>query len=304
MIRSRLLVVAFAIGLVAAACGDDDEPEATTSVAPAAPDDDEHHMDDMDHSDPEHNMEDMDHGDDGHHGGDGDAEADPADVESGFAALVNGHHAAIEPEPLDEATQAELDAQLAITREVAETYPTVADAVTAGYRRAGPFSPGLGAHYTRTSAEGLNADGVMSDADLRNPLSIIYTGTDPGDEIVGFMYYAMTADVPEGFAGDNDFWHYHTSVCIKAAEDGIDAPFGADVEVPEGLCEKAGGSMLEQTQYMVHVWTVPGYEVDEADGGVFGEVNRNVPCDDGSYHILEMEDWIEYPLNVCKNNPA
>ncbi len=296
--RARAMAAAFAAVLVFAACGGDDENDPAEE-APTTEAADDTTTTAMDHSEGE-----MEHGEHGHEEGDDHGDASAADVESGFASLVNGHHAAIEPTPLDAATQAELDAQLEITREVADMYPTVADATAAGYRRAGPYSPGLGTHYTRTSAAGLNADGVMDEEDLRSPLSIIYSGSDPDDHIVGFMYYAMTSDVPEGFVGDNDFWHHHTNVCIKMAEDGIDAPFGADTEVPPELCEKAGGTVLEQTQYMVHVWTVPGYEVAEADGGVFGEVNRELACDDGTYHMLPMEDWIDYPLNVCVSNPA
>ena len=44
-------------------------------------------------------------------------------------------------------TQKLLDEQLDQTRPFIEKYPTVADAVAAGYQRYGPFSPGLGAHY-------------------------------------------------------------------------------------------------------------------------------------------------------------
>ena len=45
-------------------------------------------------------------------------------------------------------TQKLLDEQLDQTRPFIEKYPTVADAVAAGYQRYGPFSPGLGAHYS------------------------------------------------------------------------------------------------------------------------------------------------------------
>ena len=47
---------------------------------------------------------------------------------------------------------------MAITKEVAATYPTVASVEAAGYRRAGPYSPGLGAHYTKVGPNELNSD--------------------------------------------------------------------------------------------------------------------------------------------------
>lgn len=304
--KLRVLATLFAASLAFAACGNDDNSDSSGSAAgdskssqaaadPAADGDGAtgHHTDGaMDHSDGA-----MDHG---------DATDSQADIDSGFAELKNGHHAAIGVEPLDAATQAELDAQLAITREVAALYPTVADAKAAGYRRAGPYAPGLGVHMVYYgSGAALNADGVMDEADLRTPLSIIYDDHTDAGKVVGFMYYSMAKDEPEGFPGTNDTWHYHTNTCIVAAADGgIDAPFGADTEVAPGLCEKAGGTMLEQTQWMVHVWTVPGYETSDADGGIFGEANRKLSCSDGTYHILPQEDWIEFPFNVCKSNPA
>jgi hypothetical protein len=218
--------------------------------------------------------------------------------DKGLSALSNGHHHVIGPEePLDPASRAELSRQIAITQEVAAQYPTIAAAEAAGYRRAGPYSPGLGTHYIRANAEGLNFDGVMDDPDLRSPLAMIYAGSDPSSPIAGFMYYSMSATEPNGFAGPNDHWHYHTNTCLKpGADGGTDAPFGADTDVPASLCTQVGGTVLEQTQWMVHVWSVPGWESQQ---GLFGEVNPALSCPDGTYYQLPMEQWIDHPLNVC-----
>ena len=91
--------------------------------------------------------------------------------DKGLSALSNGHHHVIGAEqPLDAATRAQLTHQIAVTQDVAKMYPTVAAAEAAGYHRAGPYSPGLGAHYIRPTGEGLNFDGVMDDSDLLSPL--------------------------------------------------------------------------------------------------------------------------------------
>ena len=165
-------------------------------------------------------------------------------------------------QPLDAATRAQLTHQIAVTQDVAKMYPTVAAAEAAGYHRAGPYSPGLGAHYIRPNVEGLNFDGMMDDNDLLSPLAIIYAGTNPDSPIAGYMYYAMSKDEPSGFAGPNDHWHYHTNTCIKYNADGtIDAPFGADTEAPADLCVQAGGKVMPVTQWMVHVWSVAGVGV-------------------------------------------
>src|SRR5439155_21620375 len=108
-----------------------------------------------------------------------DHAATPVD-DKGLSALSNGHHHPIGPEqPLDAATRAELTRQIAVTQDVAKLYPTVAAAEAAGYHRAGPYAPGLGVHYIRPSGAGLNPAGVETEETLREPLAIIYAGTDP-----------------------------------------------------------------------------------------------------------------------------
>jgi hypothetical protein len=178
----------------------------------------------------------------------------------------------------------------------------VAAAEAAGYRRAGPYSPGLGTHYTITNGAALNFDGVMSDEDLRNPLSIIYAGSEPTSEVVGFMYYATTGAPPEGFAGENDVWHYQEQICISYANGEINAPFGADLPVTDAQCGEVGGFMIDSTQYMVHVWSVPGW--NDVDGGVFAEVNPALDCADGSYRRLPQSEWADHLLNVCESGAA
>ncbi len=216
----------------------------------------------------------------------------------GLWKLSNGHHHAITNNALDPKTQAELDRQIAITREVAAQYPTVASAEAAGYRKAGPYSPGLGSHYTKTGGNELNPDGIVDDEDLRHPLSIIYDGNEPDSPVAGFMYYSISPVEPAGFAGSNDAWHTHSNVCIKGMPDGsVDSPFGADLPIDQSLCEEVGGMLLESTQWMVHVWSVPGY--DNVKAGVFAEVNPALACSDGSYSRLDPTEWAKNLTNVC-----
>ena len=241
---------------------------------------------------------------DGHAHGGAAAPAAAAAVVSdrGLSLLTNGHHHAIVRQPMSPATQLELKRQLAITREVAAQYPTVADAEAAGYRRAGPYSPGLGTHYVTQSGPALNFDGVVDDEDLRHPLSIIYDGSEPDSPVAGFMYYATTSTAPVGFASENDVWHYHEQICIKYVNGEIESPFGADLPVTDAQCSEVGGFMLDSTQYMVHVWSVPGY--DNVDAGVFAEVNPALDCADGSYWRLPSSEWASHPVNVCEAGAA
>jgi len=229
----------------------------------------------------------------GSHGAHGDAAHD----DLGFSLLSNGHHHEITVQQLDPATQAALDAQLAVTREVALTYPTVKDAEAAGFGRVGPYVPGLGVHYAKYTAAAFNPAGVMDDEALRNPLVIIYEGSDPTSRVAGFMYYSASQTEPEGFAGPNDVWHYHERLCLKFADGKIDAPYGLDNQATDEQCARAGGSMIEQTAWMVHVWSVPGY--DDIQAGTFAEHNPDLRCKDGTYYVLPADQWAANPLNAC-----
>jgi hypothetical protein len=155
-------------------------------------------------------------------------------------------------------------------------YPTVADALAAGYYLAGGFAPGSGAHYI-----GGNTLGGNGTLDIEHPGSLIYEGTNPGSKIVGLMYLGGSADAPQGFVGPNDHWHRHSAVCIKYGPDGIEVPFPADADVTLKMCQEVRGQFMTITTWMVHAWVVPGWE---SPLGVFSHDNPNLRCADGTYN--------------------
>jgi hypothetical protein len=226
------------------------------------------------------------------HGHESDSE-EPAD-DKGLSLVMNGQgegggHAHDIPEvKLDKATQKELDAQLAHTKPLIDNFPTVRDAEAAGYTRSGPFGPGIGAHYRKKGVGNLNQDGLMDAEDIDDGM-LIYDGVEPDSKLAGFMFLSFGSDkAPEGFAGPNDHWHFHTNVCIVVRPDGsIDSPLGADTSATKDLCDKYGGSIIPDTGYMVHLWPVPGYESPQ---GLFSNANAKLTCEDGTYHHVPMEE--------------
>ena len=229
--------------------------------------------------------------------------AAPVD-DKGLSLLMNGqgegggHSHSNTVVELDPATQTLLDEQLAQTKVFIERYPTVRAAEAAGFRRQGPFSPGLGTHYS--NASGVSMGPALSDEDLKHP-TLIYDGVDPESKLAGFMYniYSLdTENAPEGFIGPNDHWHYHTNVCLsRNPEGGVDAPLGADQSASKELCDKYGGFLLANTGYMVHVWTVPGYESSQ---GLFSNVNPKITCPNGTYYTISLEE-VGTRKNVCRD---
>lgn len=211
----------------------------------------------------------------------------PDGNDRGWSKIGNGddhglsHTADVPVTALDPFTRTALEHQLDLTVQAAHNYPTVADAMKAGYRHAGTYNPGLGVHFTGGM---MDSDGVLSDEELLHPSSLIYAGTDPSSPIAGFMY--LSAKSPEqmesaGFAGPNDHWHVHNGVCIKFAADGIDA-LGADGSITQADCKAAGGMYFDVKYSMVHVWSVPAY-TDPL--GLFGHNNPALTCSDGTYYM-------------------
>ena len=211
----------------------------------------------------------------------------------GWENVENGvEHAHAPDVPENEipaATRAELRRQLALTMQPIAKYPTVADAEKAGYRRAGPFTPGLGAHYVGGGA--YIGDAPMTDEQILKPSTLVYAGTDPDSPIVGFMYVALSK-YPEGFAGPNDHWHTHSGICLRPSGDGAIDALGADGSIEKDECKEQGGNWMNVTQGLLHVWTVPGY----ADPlGVFAHTSPAVTCPDGTYYNDGKD-----PLTTCR----
>jgi hypothetical protein len=218
----------------------------------------------------------------------------------GFSKLDNGHQAEanVFTQPLDPATRLVQQHQLTLARTVAMRYPTVADAEAAGWRRAGPFAPGLGAHYFKYSGSdgsGFVTDAQMTDDNVLHPASLIYDGTQPNSRIAGLMYLGSGIGFPEGFAGGNDIWHFHTDVCIVTKNGVLDTPFGADTTVTKSMCAGVGGFLDARTPYMLHAWVVAGYDSPQ---GVFSHLNEAITCRDGTYHVIPL-DKIGDRASVC-----
>jgi uncharacterized membrane protein len=221
----------------------------------------------------------------------------PDGDDKGWSMVENGMQHNMAPDvplvKLPAATRTELLRQLALTMDVVKKYPTVKDAEAAGYRRAGPFLPGLGTHYVggRTSRSG-----TLSDDDILRPSTIIYAGTKPESPIAGFMYIAGAMAPnnaePEGFAGPNDHWHYHTGICLVSGTNGSMEALGFDGSITRESCGARKGNWVAATQYLLHVWTVPGYTNPL---GVFAHVNPALACGDGTYYTDTHEI-----TNACK----
>jgi hypothetical protein len=218
--------------------------------------------------------------------------------DKGFSALSNGHHHAIVIHDLDPVTQAELDRQLALTRQAAAAFPTLGAAAAAGYRPAGTYGPGQGIHYIGGSGGAPSPDGSLTDDALLHPGTLLYDGTGPDAKLSGLMYSVNTAIEPVGFVGTNDVWHDHEGLCIIQSAEGIKTALSdeKDMALKERKCPTVGGRYIKQTGWMMHVWTAPGYDNPQ---GVFAEENPLLACSDGTYYLATVAQRTAHPDNSC-----
>jgi hypothetical protein len=176
---------------------------------------------------------------------------------AGVQASEHGVRGAVEPVPLTKAEKGALAAQMQAAATVAKEFPTVKDALAAGYAMSTVYVPCIGAHYTNIS----NA----SHFDPAKPSELLYAGTSPDSKIVGLSYLVWHHNgPPPGFAGPNDRWHQHNAnggLCLRG---GVVV---AGEESTRAECAKAGGTKTLLTDvWMVHAWVVPGVS---CDWGVF-----------------------------------
>jgi hypothetical protein len=176
----------------------------------------------------------------------------PASEGQVFDSAGHFHRGPLPQQPIDEATRLQLQAQQEQARAVASKFPTVADAVQAGYRESTVYVPCIGAHYTNTALAG--------SFNPTAPSELLYDGTTPDARIVGLSYLVYhPGGAPDGFAGPNDVWHQHTfngGLCINAA--GL--VIGAE-NTSAAQCKALGGFKVPLTNiWMLHDWVVPGFE--------------------------------------------
>jgi hypothetical protein len=171
--------------------------------------------------------------------------------------------------------------QLVAVRELALRYPTVADALAAGYELTTPYAPGTGAHYGKDA----DTQPPGQPLDLTKPQSFLYDGTEPDSRLVGVMYVQLGGDeAPEGFAGPLDTWEAFPGQCLEKGT--TDPVFPTKDSVTEQECDDAGGTFVDVTAWIQHVWVVPGWE---APGGVFAPYNADIVCADGTTNADDVD---------------
>lgn len=151
-------------------------------------------------------------------------------------------------------------------------WPTLADAEADGWRMVTPYFGGMGTHHVRGGVtpdmltdpdfdpdnpilDDVGLDGVF---DPTRPDVLQFDGNGPNARLVGANYYVRTDTglPPEGFPGDNDWWHHHPKICHRLS-DARQIAFNTS----DAQCTNMGGVNVNLSNYyMLHVWIVPGQQ--------------------------------------------
>jgi len=144
-----------------------------------------------------------------------------------------------------------LKSQQELARTVVVKYPTVADAVAAGYQQSTAYVPCIGAHYTKAR--------LAISFDPANPSELLFDGTAPEAKIVGLSYLVFhLGGAPDGFAGANDVWHQHNSNGGLCSKGGL--VIGGEAMSAEDCTARGGRKTANKDVWMMHNWIVPGWE--------------------------------------------
>ncbi len=222
---------------------------------------------------------------------------------------IGGHH--VDPS-YEGMTKGELSSELCeiLTYELkdaiewAAQWPTLGDAEDAGYTMAVEYIEGMGTHhvmlnnFSMTSPD-FNAevpefpdtriDGVF---EHEKPEFLMYGGEDRESQLVGFAWlvHSPADSPPEGFTGENDWWHRHESLCFRPSDF-----FMRGADLNDETCENRDGVNVNLEEYwMVHAWIVrPWLTYDD----VF---TNHHPClhEDGPEEDLEADCWGESTEHV------
>jgi hypothetical protein len=200
-------------------------------------------------------------------------------------------------QPLDHQTCMTVARQFDQAKAYAELQPTLGGAEAAGFISTFGFIGGMGTHhglgaltpemfadpnFDRDNPD-MPAGSIIDDVfDPARPEFLQYNGNGDDAVLVGISYYVRTdtGRPPEGFAGGNDWWHHHPTLCFDAA---TAQAFAA--AIGDAACASRGGVNVRMDDYyMLHIWLVDDLEY-HAD--VHAPMH---PCITGSGAIFDMDD--------------
>ncbi len=126
-------------------------------------------------------------------------------------------------------------------------WPTRARAEAAGWTAAAPYAEGMGTHHALGSP-------LQGPFNPHRPNFLQYDGNGPDAKLVGISWFVDNGSdgPPEGFPGDNDWWHRHEYLCLSS----VSGLIIFDGRCPPGV---AGTTVYLGNYWLLHAWVIPGF---------------------------------------------
>ena len=192
-----------------------------------------------------------------------------------------------------EALTAEFQAAL----EWSSQWATLGEAEAAGFHMLVGYTEGMGTHHARLGDFRMDSEDFdtgspeftgtsLDDAfDYSQPEFLMFAGEEAESELVGFAWFVRSPSdtPPEGFTGDNDWWHRHESLCFQ-----MELMIVRGEDLSEEQCERNDGENVMLGDYwMAHAWIVRPWLTN---GDVF---TNHHPClpEEGAIYDDEHECW-------------
>jgi hypothetical protein len=184
-----------------------------------------------------------------HHESNG-VEQGPATPTPQYNGLVRGNLSAAECRQNSES----YDASLAYARQ----FPTLGDATRGGFSRVVQYLPGMGTHHSSLIR-------TFGPFNPRMPNTLQYAGDQANAPLIGMSWLVPGSAPPAGFAGRNDVWHQHRTLCYRG---GIVVGEVIANNVTPARCTQLNGGNLTINLWMAHAWIVPNmqYQTDIHSG--------------------------------------
>jgi hypothetical protein len=142
----------------------------------------------------------------------------------------------------------ELSTDLDAALQYAIQWPTRAEAEAAGWKATVNYAMGMGTHHALGNP-------LQGSFDPQRPNFLQYDGNGPDAKLVGMSWYVNNGPdgPPEGFPGNNDWWHTHEYLCISNT---------TGLVIRDGQCAAGqnGTSVYLGNYWMVHAWIIPGWQ--------------------------------------------
>ena len=136
----------------------------------------------------------------------------------------------------------------------------------------------------------MSPDGAMDEAALGWPMPHLRRGRRRTLALAGFMYLAYRQTEPDRVRrSQRPLALPHQRVRHDRPERRASTPRSAPTSrtSTRSCAPSYGGKLIDNTGYMIHVWTVPGYE---SSNGIFSDINPAITCPDGTYHHIHITE--------------